>query len=73
MSMRTIVEFNHDYAHEIKTARAELAGWLSLALNSGNDEKYWDELRKYGIHKVVMTHHSDERKVVLKNGREFIL
>jgi hypothetical protein len=66
MSMRTIVEFNHDYIHQIREKPEEFIRWLELGLNSGNDERYWEELRRFGVVKAIMVHHSDERKVVTK-------
>lgn len=65
MSMRTIVEFNHDYTHKIEEEGPEFIAWLRLALNSG-DDKWWSELERLGVRKAVMVHHSDERKVVTK-------
>lgn len=69
MSMRTIVEFNHDYAYEIKTRPDDFTCQLGYALNSG-DKESWENLRRYGVTRVVMVHHSTDRKVVAA-GTEF--
>ena len=68
MSMRTIVEFNHDYAHKIDV---EMIGWLRRALASG-DSRDWEPLESYGIRRAVMAHHSAARKAVVE-GRDFPL
>jgi hypothetical protein len=70
MSMRTIVEFNHDYAHKIADDPAEFAAWLDLALKSG-DQRRWDELERYGVKRAVMAHHSDDRKAVV-GGKDYV-
>lgn len=66
MSMRTIVEFNHDYTDNIVMDRHEFIGWLRLALNSDTPEA-WEQLARYGVRKAVTVHHSDERKVVTEH------
>lgn len=70
MSMRTIAEFNHDYAHKIAAEPAEFVRWLELALNSG-DERWWSELERYGLRRGVMTHHSSDRKVYA-DGKDYV-
>lgn len=67
MSVRTIVEFNHDHVRNIFENGPEFLVSLRLALSSGDNES-WDGLRRYGIRKVVVAHHSDDRKVTI-NGR----
>jgi hypothetical protein len=69
MSMRTIVEFNHDYAHVISGSPEEFVQLLRYALNSG-DKREWDELDRFGVRRAVMTHHSSDRAAVV-NGDEF--
>ena len=71
MSMRTIVEFNHDYAHRIVEEPAEFASLLNLAM-AGSNDRFWEKLERFGVRKAVMVHHSDERKVVTK-FKEYIL
>jgi hypothetical protein len=69
MSMRTIVEFNHDFVHDIRAKPEEFIAYLSQALNSGGKEE-WRHLRRFGVTQVVMVHHSTDRKVVA-HGTEF--
>jgi hypothetical protein len=71
MSMRSIVEFNHDYAHRIEDEPATFAGLLTLALKSGGPEQ-WERLEHFGVRRAVMTHHSADRKVVA-NGYDYPL
>lgn len=70
MSNRSIVEFNHDYASTINARSAdEFVPLLMRALSSGSDRE-WEPLKKFGIRRVIMAHHSDTRKVVV-NKREY--
>lgn len=57
MSIRTIVEFNHDLAHQIKSSPDEFVTLLGQALNSGNNE-CWARLERFGIRAVNARHHS---------------
>lgn len=69
MSQRTIVEFNHDYAADIKDRQNDFMQLLRLALN-GAGKEHWDELeRKYGVHRIVQCRHSDDRSVTLNSVR----
>lgn len=67
MSVRTIVEFNHDYAHKIDENGPEFLAWLRLALNSSNKDS-WGKLDRFGVRMAAVAHHSDDRKVTV-NGR----
>lgn len=69
MSNRTIIEINHDFAHRIREAQAPLAELLFLAL-AGSRNENWEPLERLGIKKIVMTHHSVDRKVVVE-GKEY--
>lgn len=71
MSNRTIVEFNHDYTHEIRTDRGSFVSLLIAALNSGSEPE-WQALEPYGVRRAVMAHHSDERSVLV-NDRKYDL
>lgn len=69
MSIRTILEFNHDYAYEITRFGPTMAILLEIALKSG-DAGVWEELEsRFGIRRVSTHHHSDDRKVMVA-GRE---
>lgn len=68
MSMRSLVEFNHDYAHKIV---ADPDGFV-LALRhflNGADLKTAEALERFGVTVSVTAHHSDDRHAVV-NGRE---
>lgn len=72
MSQRTIVEFNHDYAHKLDGAddiRQVFARLVDHALRSGSKED-WEQLRRFGITRIVQCHHSDDRKVIV-NRHEY--
>lgn len=65
MSMRSIVEINHDYSHKIAADPDGLVKLLKAALGSG-DPDYWEAIRiRYGIRRIVMAHHSSERAVLV--------
>jgi len=66
MSIRTIIELNHDYAHRIE-ADTQFTDLLSEALRTGS-EQAWETLRRYGVTRLAQAHHSDERQVLI-NGR----
>lgn len=73
MSQRSVVEFNHDYSHEIDRAPSgQVEKLLVQALASGSDES-WEPLRRFGITRVVQLHHSDDRKVVANLGRSGVV
>ncbi len=57
MSIRTIVEFNHDMAHQISGNPEEFVSLLGQALNSGSNE-CWERLSRFGIRAVNGRHHS---------------
>ena len=64
MSVRTIVEFNHDFAYRIaESPVGEFVDLLQNALRSGSRDD-WQHLERYGIRFGVSTHHSTARKVV---------
>ena len=69
MSVRTIVEFNHDYAHRIDEDGAEFVAWLRYALNSGSSVN-WERLEQFGVRRIVQAHHSDDRSAMV-NGTEY--
>lgn len=71
MSNRTIVEFNHDYAHEIITDpdgfMQHIAEMLRCGVNGNPENKRGVELERqlerYGVRTVPTVHHSEERRV----------
>lgn len=60
MSIRTIIEINHDRAHLIDSARYEFCNLLDLAIRSSSREN-WERLERFGVRLILTTHHSDER------------
>jgi hypothetical protein len=64
VSQRTIVEFNHDYTHDIEEDGAEFVRALRMALGSGAREP-WRQLERFGLRKAVQCHHSDNRYAVV--------
>jgi len=76
MSIRTIIEINHDYAHDILSMPAEMFRGLimQMALNQAADQ---DEIERQceanGISILGSRHHSDYMTVEVKSdyGRGF--
>ena len=64
MSQRTIVEFNHDYAHEVGRDRGALSELLAAVMRSGrpDSEEEW-RLGRYGVRVLTSRHHSDSLRV----------
>lgn len=69
MSNRTIIEINHDFVDAIRRTPMPFAERLWSALQCGADLD-WEELRPWGIRRIVETHHSETRKVIVE-GREY--
>jgi hypothetical protein len=67
MSQRSIIEINHDLSHEIDREGGRVIDLLLRALASGSD-RYWEPLRRYGINRIVQCHHSEDRKLVVKDS-----
>lgn len=65
MSIRTVVEVNHDYGHHIEEDPAEFARLVRYAINAG-DRNTWEELESFGIRFITERHHSDECEVRTK-------
>lgn len=63
MSTRTIVEFNHDYAHAIERNHASFLKALECYLASASEEDA-ECLKRFGIHRIWTGHHSDDRRIV---------
>lgn len=67
MSVRTIVEFNHDYGHVIDRDPDGFMRSLRTVL-AGNGRGEWDNLRlHYGVRYLVKRHHSTDGDVRLLN------
>lgn len=64
MSVRTVVEFNHDYANMIERDPDGFVMDLRTALNSG-DKRDWKRLEMFGLREIVQRHHSTPGKVVI--------
>jgi hypothetical protein len=58
MSIRTLVEFNHDCAHEISDQPLEFAALLKRFLCSGSNREA-EALERYGFRVVSQRHHAD--------------
>lgn len=76
MSMRTIVEFNHDEAVKIKNDPEGFLHAIKTMLNSGvngEDSRVAALLEMYGITTSPTHHHSTQAEVVLshESGREY--
>jgi hypothetical protein len=65
MSNRSIVEFNHDFAHDIMRDQQGFIDALRFALGHST-EGNWKNLQRFGVTYTTTCHHSDERKVVTK-------
>ncbi len=67
MSSRTIVEFNHDYGHNIKDDPDAFMALLLLMINSGSQARgVAESLESFGVTVTPTMHHSDDRKLVTK-------
>lgn len=80
MSMRTIVEFNHDDAGRIERDPEGFLQAIKAMLNSGisdadidHEERKRHDLERYGITTSPTHHHSTQAEVVLshESGREY--
>ncbi len=64
MSHRTVVEFNHDFAHMIRKHPERFLMALGVALNSGSQSN-WQELHEFGVNYITDRHHSNKGAVVM--------
>lgn len=79
MSIRTVVEINHDLVHRIDDNRYEFCNLINEATKS-TSSKAWEELERYGVRLVVSAHHSEiddalsheavRRTIKAEEGRE---
>ena len=65
MSIRTIVEINHDFGHQIERNPEAFLRALRHYINS-TSERNGAELERFGVRVAWSGHHSDDRKVVTK-------
>lgn len=56
MSMRSLIEFNHDYTHKLDDGRAFLDA-LDSYLKSGSRDRA-EELERFGVRVLGIRHHS---------------
>lgn len=55
MSIRTLIEINHDHTHDLDQRFLEV---LAAYLRSGDKSKHADDLERYGIRVISSRHHS---------------
>jgi hypothetical protein len=67
MSQRSIIELNHDFSHAIDREGGRFVDLLLRALASG-DERYWQDLDRYGVRRIAQCHHSEHRTVTVGRG-----
>lgn len=67
MSQRSIIEINHDRCFISVTESQRFVELLQRAIASGSDEA-WEPLKRWGIRRIIQSHHSEDRKVVIGNG-----
>lgn len=60
MSIRTIIEINHDLAHEIDTGRFEFCNAVMEVLRDSSSRDGWQALERFGIRLIASGHHSDD-------------
>ncbi len=66
MSIRSIVEFNHDYTHKIEEDPEAFVAALGRYLGSASEITAEPLQIKYGMRIAWSGHHSSDRKVVTK-------
>ena len=60
MSIRTLIEINHDFTGYINSDALDV---LRLYLASGDHERYRDPLRRFGIMLIASRHHSTDYRL----------
>lgn len=68
MSVRTIVELNHDYTHRIEQDPEAFVALLVRYLSSAGPDNA-EPLERFGVRVAWWGHHSDERHVVTKYAK----
>lgn len=67
MSMRTIVEFNHDCGDAIERNPAGFVDAITRMINGGSGARgVTRDLEYFGVKVTPTMHHSDDRKLVTK-------
>jgi hypothetical protein len=72
MSMRTIVEFNHDLTREIDADPEGFVRAVRRMLNAGVNDRMNDtrqELERFGVTTTPTHHHSNAATVILYHAR----
>lgn len=69
MSIRTVLELNHDMAGEIRRDPEGFVAALLEQVRSANNPETASRLRLYGVHVIESVHHSAPRALVI-DGRE---
>jgi hypothetical protein len=59
MSIRSLLEFNHDYAHEIQAEPEAFLAALRRYQNCAEHEAA-EELERFGVRRVSVRHHADK-------------
>jgi hypothetical protein len=64
VSIRTIIEFNHDYTNEVERDRGSLSSLLTSAMRLARvPPEVEAHLRRYGIRVLTSRHHPDALKI----------
>lgn len=72
MSIRTIIEINHDYGDAIDRDPEGFVHAIRSQIRSAYEPETIQRLRHFGVVVVESVHHSTDRKVVIM-GKEFPL
>jgi hypothetical protein len=73
MSIRTIVEINHDLIHRIEEDEFGFVSTLLVAVLTRSGGNANDLMTRFGARILATRHHSDDGKIVMKSGLEFDL
>lgn len=71
MSIRTIIEINHDLSHRAESDPVEFLSAF-MAFTASANPRTAERLERFGFRVVESVHHSTDRKVVIM-GKEFPL
>ena len=69
MSMRTVVEFNHDRGRRIEDKKDEFINLIGMMIRGGPSEYVREHLEYFGVEIAFMAHHSDERTVSVNGAK----
>lgn len=68
MSMRTLVEFNHDMGHKIESRPEEFVAAVLELIRAGESERVSDRLAAFGVKTLMSRHHSTRCRVEYESG-----